>query len=127
MSYNQAGLNKLGRIVAAHEKGKSKETMLKYREQLIKTLNVLPDQGKRVNMLQHIFGYVSQDISREEREYFLETLADYREEKVRFSLPLALLRSWIIRFKVDYLMSQTIFSPYPEELINLNDSGNGRF
>lgn len=127
MSYNQNGLNKLGRIVAAHQKGKTAETMIKYREQLLLTLDVLPDTGKRVNMLQHIFGYVSSDISRDEREYFLETLQDFRKEKVPFSLPLALLRSWIIRFKVEYLMPQTIFNPYPEGLIDLSDSGNGRF
>ncbi|OEG62970.1 MAG: hypothetical protein BHK79_10850 [Halanaerobium sp. MDAL1] len=126
MSYNQNGLNKLGRIVAAHEKGKTEETMHNYREQMLKTLDVLPDTGKRVNMLQHIFGYVSSDISRDEREYFLETLKDFRNDKVPFSLPLALLRSWIIRFKVEYLMPQTIFKPYPEGLIDLSDSGNGR-
>jgi uncharacterized protein YbgA (DUF1722 family) len=27
-----------------------------------------------------------------------------------------LLRSWIIRFKEDYLANQTFFEPYPEEL-----------
>jgi uncharacterized protein YbgA (DUF1722 family) len=127
MSYNQAGLNKLGRIVAAHEKGRTKETMRKYREEIIKTLSLLPDTGKRVNMLQHIFGYVSSDISQEEREYFLETLKDFRKAKVPFSLPLALLRSWVIRFKVEYLISQTIFSPFPDGLIDLSDSGNVRF
>ena len=127
MSYNQAGLNKLGRIVAAHEKGRTEKTMQKYREEITKTLSLLPDTGKRVNMLQHIFGYVSSDISHEEREYFLETLKDFRKAKVPFSLPLALLRSWVIRFKVEYLMSQTIFSPFPDGLIDLSDSGNGRF
>jgi len=126
MSYNQNGLNKMGKIVAAHKKGKTEETMTEYKKQIIETLNVLPDTGKRVNMLQHIFGYVSSEISREEREYFLETLQDFRKEKVPFSLPLALLRSWVIRFKVEYLMPQTIFNPYPEGLIDLSDSGNGR-
>lgn len=126
MSYNQKGLNKLGRIIADHERGKTELTMEKYRDQITETLNVLPDTGKRFNMLQHIFGYVSSDISREEREYFMETLKDFKEDKVPFSLPLALLRSWVIRFKVEYLMPQTIFSPYPEGLIDLSDSGNGR-
>ena len=126
MSYNQDGLNKLGRIIAAYNKGKFEETAASYREQLVKTLNVIPDTGKRVNMLQHIFGYVSSEISKEEREYFLETITDFRNDKVPFSLPLALLRSWVIRFKVDYLIPQTIFKPYPEGLIDLSDSGNGR-
>lgn len=126
MSYNQSGLNKLGKIVAAHEKGKTAATMDKYRDKLVETINVLPDTGRRVNMLQHIFGYVSSDISREEREYFLDTLKDFRNDKVPFSLPLALLRSWVIRFKVEYLMPQTIFNPYPDGLVDLSDSGNGR-
>ena len=126
MSYNQSGLNKLGRIVAAHEKRKTEATMNKYRDKLVEAINVLPDTGKRVNMLQHIFGYVSSDISREEREYFLDTLKDFRKDKVPFSLPLALLRSWVIRFKVEYLIPQTIFNPYPEGLVDLSDSGNGR-
>jgi uncharacterized protein YbgA (DUF1722 family)/uncharacterized protein YbbK (DUF523 family) len=126
MSYNQDGLNKLGRIIAAYKKGNFEETAASYREQLVKTLNVIPDTGKRVNMLQHIFGYVSSEITKDEREYFLETIADFRNDKVPFSLPLALLRSWVIRFKVDYLIPQTIFKPYPEGLIDLSDSGNGR-
>lgn len=126
MSYNQDGLNKLGRIIAAYKKGKFEETAASYREQLAKTLNVIPDTGRRINMLQHIFGYVSSEISKDEREYFLETLTDFRNDKVPFSLPLALLRSWVIRFNVDYLISQTIFKPYPEGLIDLSDSGNGR-
>ena len=126
MSYSQNGLSKLGRIVAAHEKGKTAETMEKYRKQLLETLEVLPDTGKRVNMLQHIFGYVSSDITKDERDYFLDSLQDFRKGKVPFSLPLALLRSWVIRFKVEYLIPQTIFSPYPEGLIDLSDSGNGR-
>lgn len=126
MSYNQKGLNKLGRITADHEKGKTEKTMKKYRAELLETLAVLPETGKRVNMLQHIFGYVSSNISPEERQYFLDTLADFRKDKVPFSLPLALLRSWVIRFKVEYLLAQTIFNPYPEGLIDLSDSGTGR-
>jgi uncharacterized protein YbgA (DUF1722 family)/uncharacterized protein YbbK (DUF523 family) len=127
MSYNQNYLNKLGKIIAAHKKGKTEEIMKDYRKQLVASLNVIPDVGKRVNMLQHIFGYVSSEISKEERKYFLETLNDFRNDKVPFSLPLALLRSWVIRFKVEYLIPQTIFKPYPDGLIDLSDSGNGRF
>ncbi|MGM0499101.1 MAG: YbgA family protein [Bacillota bacterium] len=126
MSYNQTGLNKLGRIIAAHGKDKVEETMINYRKQLLESLNVIPDVGKRVNMLQHIFGYVSSDIGKEEREYFLKNLDDFKNDKVPFSVPLALLRSWVIRFKVEYLIPQTIFKPYPEGLIDLSDSGNGR-
>ncbi len=38
---------------------------------------------------------------------------------------LALLRSWSIRFNVDYLKDQTIFEPFPNELFDVTDSGKG--
>lgn len=127
LSYNQNGLNKLGRILGNHQKGETELTMKKYKKTLVETLNVLPDTGKRVNMLQHIFGYVSSEITKKEREYFLDILTDFRKDRVPFSLPLSLLRAWIIRFDEEYLMPQTIFNPFPEELIDLRDSGTGRF
>lgn len=126
MSYNQKKLNELGSIVASYKKGRFAEIASEYRAKLIEALKTVPGTGRRINMLQHIFGYVSQNISRKEREYFLSLLEDYRQERIPFSLPLALLRSWVIRFDVDYLLAQTIFYPYPEDLIEVNDSGKGR-
>jgi uncharacterized protein YbgA (DUF1722 family) len=31
-----------------------------------------------------------------------------------------MIRSWIVRFEDGYLMSQTFFEPYPEDLIEIN-------
>jgi len=126
MSYNQKKLNELGSIIASYKKGDFAEIASEYRTKLIEAVKTVPGTGRRINMLQHIFGYVSKNISARERQYFLNSLEDYREERIPFSLPLALLRSWVIRFEVDYLLAQTIFYPYPENLIEVNDSGKGR-
>ena len=39
------------------------------------------------------------------------------------SSPLGLLRSWVIRFESRYLEAQALFEPFPEALVNLQDSG----
>nr|NIT13856.1 DUF1722 domain-containing protein [Candidatus Dadabacteria bacterium] len=39
---------------------------------------------------------------------------------------LTLLKSWVIKYDQEYLEDQTFFSPYPEELMNVTDSGKGR-
>jgi uncharacterized protein YbgA (DUF1722 family) len=33
------------------------------------------------------------------------------------SSPVSIIRSWIVRFEIDYLQEQTFFDPFPEELI----------
>ena len=34
--------------------------------------------------------------------------------------------AWIVRYENAYLMAQTFFAPYPEELVKVADSGKGR-
>jgi hypothetical protein len=52
--------------------------------------------------------------------------APYRLRKVPLSVPLSLGNSWIIRFGQPYLQQQTFLQPYPEELLEISDSGKGR-
>ena len=56
----------------------------------------------------------------------MDTLSSYQQEKVPLSVPLHLMRSWIIRFNVVYLQNQRYFSPYPDDLVEISDSGKGR-
>jgi uncharacterized protein YbgA (DUF1722 family) len=41
-------------------------------------------------------------------------------------MPSGLMRGLVVRFDVGYLADQVFFQPYPEELIELLDSGKGR-
>ena len=36
------------------------------------------------------------------------------------------LRAWVVRFDQPYLREQTLFEPYPEDLVQITDSGKGR-
>ena len=50
----------------------------------------------------------------------------YRAGKLPLSAVTGLLQMWIVKYKVDYLKDQSFFSPFPEELVDLGDSGKGR-
>lgn len=47
----------------------------------------------------------------------------YRSNKVPLSVPLNLIKGYAIRFEKENLLNQSFFSPFPEGLIELSDSG----
>ncbi|MBB6624055.1 DUF1722 domain-containing protein [Clostridium gasigenes] len=47
------------------------------------------------------------------------------KRKIFFSLPLTIIKAWVIRFENEYLLSQKIFEAFPMELIEVTDSGKG--
>ncbi|WP_028400268.1 YbgA family protein [Ectobacillus panaciterrae] len=126
MAYNQTKLKEIGRIVANHQKLPIREVFAAYEQGLYEILNRTARYTSHINVCQHIFGYFKDKLKKEEKEHFLSLLNKYVEKKIPLSSILALLRSWTIRFEEEYLLRQTYFEPYPEELIEITDSGKGR-
>ncbi|MBP0726489.1 DUF523 and DUF1722 domain-containing protein [Bacillus sp. RG28] len=126
MTYSQTKLKELGRIVAEHRKIDLEIIYNKYEQLLYQLLSKTPQYRSHVNTCQHIFGYYSKSLSDKERKYFLDLLDKYVDKKVPLSAVVSLLKSWAIRFNQEYLLSQTYFEPYPEELVAISDSGKGR-
>ena len=123
MVYSQSELKNLGKIVANHEGKKIEEILSEYEIHLHRSLCCEADTGRNINMLLHLFGYFSKDVSKDEKAFFLDNLDDYSNNRIPFSVPLSLLKSWIIRFENEYLMKQTIFESFPQILTDVRDSG----
>jgi len=126
MAHSEASMRDLGRIVANHDKLDAAAVYAAYGAELRAGLQAPARVGPSINVLQHLFGFFSQDLSAAERDYFLDSLDDYRAARVPMSVPVSLLRAWVIRFGNEYLQEQALFDPYPEELIQITDSGKGR-
>ena len=57
-------------------------------------------------------------------QFIWSTIDKYKNGYVSFSVPLYLVKSYIIiRFDLNNLIDQTFFMPYPEDLVLVNDSG----
>ncbi|UCB44915.1 MAG: DUF1722 domain-containing protein [Spirochaetota bacterium] len=126
MSYNQSVMRLMGRIVANPERKAPEEQIEEYRKLLSMAFAKVSRYASNINVLMHALGYFKQSLSSKEKSYFLQTLNRYRNKKVPLSVCTELLRSWIMRFNEQYLDQQSFFSPYPEELIEITDSGKGR-
>ncbi|MBM6617562.1 YbgA family protein [Bacillus suaedaesalsae] len=126
MGYNQTAQKELGRIVANHDHKEINEVFTLYEGQLFRLFARKPRDASNINVCQHIMGYFKKELSQKEKDFFQSMLEKYREQKVPLSSVTSILKSWVIRFENEYLLSQSYFEPYPEELIEISDSGKGR-
>ena len=125
MAYHQMHQKELGKIVANHENHDINTVIQLYLDLLRRSLERPLRRGTNINMLMHLFGYFKKDLLASEKAYFLDTLEKYHMKKVPFSVPIAIIYAWVIRFDEPYLKQQTIFEPYPSEILNVSDSGKG--
>ncbi len=116
MAYNQSILRYLGRITANTERESAESTFLKYAEKLPHVFIRQMRKGSAVNVLQHTLGYFSDKLTPREKKYFLITVDKYKQNRSALSECRSLVMSWIVRFEEEYLLRQTFFSPYPEDL-----------
>ncbi|WP_130806253.1 YbgA family protein [Senegalia massiliensis] len=123
MAHNPEILKVLGRIVANHDKLNIETILNNYKFNLGKALKNLPRKTNYINALMHIFGYFSNGLSKEEKKFSLYLLNKYRNESIPLSVPLNVFRAYAIKYNENYLLKQTIWSCYPEGLIDLKDSG----
>jgi len=125
MVYNQNNQKLMGKIVANENKDPINILIQEYLVLLKKTLSTPLKRGSNINMIMHLFGYFKNDLSKEEKAYFLDVLEQYSLKEVPFSVPISIIYTWTLRFNQKYLKTQTIFKPYPVGILNVADSGKG--
>lgn len=123
MSFHQYHMKALGNIASNRDKREFEEVYKEYKKQLHVLFSSPLTMNKRINVLAHIYGYFKKQLSQSEKDFYFSTQDDYANGYIPFSTTLRILHSFIVRFDQDYLSNQTIFEPYPKELITQLDSG----
>jgi uncharacterized protein YbgA (DUF1722 family) len=113
----------MGKIVANHQNKKYQEMYNEYMEHLGMALENPPKPTNLVNTLMHIMGYFSDNLSKEEKEYLLGSLEKFKSRKVHLAVPVGILRSYAIKYKQEYILSQHIWEPFPEGMLDISDTG----
>lgn len=122
MAYSQKHLKELGKIVSNHDKKPVEDIFNEYEKYLQFAFEKIPRYTSNINVLMHALGYFSKEISQRERSFILENFEKYKNGTVHINTPVEIIKSYAIRFEINYLLQQTFFQPYPEELISLRDS-----
>lgn len=126
MAHSQVKLRELGKIVANQEKLKINAVLTAYEKTLHQLFKKPPTFSAWINVLMHAFGGVSERLNKAERQFFLNLIEEYRDERIPLSVLTKMIEGWAIRFNNDYLLDQTFLNPFPKELVEITDSGKGR-
>lgn len=112
----------LWQIIANFNKTNLEEIFNDYYKNLLNLFNIKINIWKKINAFTHIFWYFKDTCSKEEKEFFLESIEVYREWRIPTSSIINILKVWALRDKKEYILKQSILNPYPKELIELSDS-----
>lgn len=126
MGYNQAKMREMGRLLSGKTDADFAATAAAYFERLKLACAKIPRFPSIINVLQHAFGGFSEHLSKEEKRFFLNSLEEYRDERIPLSAVLHVLRAWAVQHHNDYLLNQAFLTPYPRQLVEITDSGKGR-
>ncbi len=119
MGYSQKELRILGNILANQDKQPLHTMFSEYEHHLHNAFSKAPRYTTQINVLNHAFGYVSQDLKDNEKKFYASLIQKFRNGLISLSVPINLVRSWVIRFEQPYLLPQTFFQPYPDELLDV--------
>ena len=124
MANSQKYTKILGKIVGNGEEKNIEVIMKEYEENLKLAFAKISKYTNNINVLMHAMGYFSKYINPKETQLILDSFEKYKTGKLTINTPMLLVKSYAVRFNISYLLEQTYFNPYPEELISLEDSGN---
>ncbi|MDY0326949.1 MAG: DUF523 and DUF1722 domain-containing protein [Arcobacteraceae bacterium] len=116
MSKSVVAYKSLGNIVANRDKKKLQEVLDSYEIEFKTILKTKSSIKKTINVLQHCYGYLKDDISQDEKDSFFENIESFKDLVVPLIVPIMLLNMFAKKHKCEYLLKQKFLSPYPKDL-----------
>ena len=122
-SYDEESTNEVSDIL---NENRMEDQVHQYKE---KVLNIVSNQTKKENKLSiiiKVFEKYKNMLNEEEINMFNGLIESYENQRIPFSTLEVVIKMYATRFKDKDILNQTFFYPYPENLINITDSGKGR-
>ena len=116
LSHSERHTRRLGRIVAEAKKSPLGRVLEDYGHHFMEALAVHVTLRTHTNVLQHMMGYLSDRLTPDERGQLGEAIIDYHKELVSLAVPLTLIRHYVKKHRVAYILNQVYLKPYPREL-----------
>jgi uncharacterized protein YbgA (DUF1722 family) len=120
LAHSQRHYRKLGRLVAEVKQTPITTAYETYGHLFMEGLACHATARKHGNVLHHMMGYFSKELSKEEREELLELVNDFRQRLIPLVVPLTLFRHYVKKYRVSYLENQIYLQPSPKELMLRN-------
>ncbi len=116
MAHQPTRVRAMGQLLANSAPRAIRETTAAYEDMLLDTLKTKTTTVRYVNVLQHMIGYLKQQLTADEKQEFAALLDDYRRDDVPLIAPIVMLRHYVRKYNEPYLATQTVLYPHPLEL-----------
>jgi len=123
-SYNEDDTDKLKEIL--EEENLKEDSISAYKENIYNIVSKDRKKENKLSIILNIFERYKAMISFNEINMFNELIDSYKKEKIPFSTLAVVIRMYATRFNDNEVLNQSFFNPYPDNLINITDSGKGR-
>lgn len=123
LSYNQKYSKILDTLILGEEIDDVEKLFNNYEFNLNRLLDRAPRYTSNITVLLKAIEQFRDKITDEEMQFIWNTIDKYKKAYVPFSVPLYLVKGYVVRFELENLINQSFFMPYPEDLILVNDSG----
>lgn len=110
----------MGQLVAGVSKLSPSDFQDKYMNLFMEALSIKTTTKKNVNVLHHILGFLKRYLEPGDKKYLLDIIDDYRQELVPLIVPVTLLKNYLRKHNVEYILAQTYLNPHPKELMLRN-------
>lgn len=120
MAHNQAAYKRMGKMLANAGKEDIATMAAAYVEELMTALARPASRKQHVNVLQHLLGYLKQQLDAEDKKEMLEVIEHYRDGVVPLIVPITLLKHHFRRHPHEYIERQVYLTPHPHELMLRN-------
>jgi uncharacterized protein YbgA (DUF1722 family)/uncharacterized protein YbbK (DUF523 family) len=123
-SHNQDLGRRLGRELAAVQQQSRQQPAQdyapQYLAQLMAILKISATRSNHVNVLEHIRGYLKQDLDKCDKQELTDSIDNYRRGLLPLIVPITLLRHHFRRNPNRYIERSYYLQPHPDELMLLN-------
>jgi len=120
LAHDEKRYRELGRLVAMAGLSGMTELGRNYIQLLMQALKKPATRTRHANVLQHLFGFLKQNLDAADKRELLELINTYRRGQVPLVVPITLLRHYLRRFPAPYLSEQYYLVPHPDELMLRN-------
>lgn len=120
LAHSERHYRRLGRLVATATGASLAESFETYGRKFMEALAVHATAKKHSNVLAHMMGYFSKELSTDERKELTDLIGDFRRQLVPLIVPITLMRHYAKKYHVKYLHDQIYLEPSPKELMLRN-------
>ncbi len=110
-AYREAG-KRLGNL-----KEESLETIAnEYIAIMMRGLRKIASKKNHTNVLQHLIGFIKEDIEPTQKQEILGSIEEYRNGDIPLLVPITLVRHYINQYGTPYVKAQSYWQPHPRAL-----------